>query len=92
MRPDGVEQVLTRKPLGDRHASLKTAVPAMARQQDCLIVDDSADTAESSAMLLRLDDHEIQIAFDGPSALEASRSFKPEIVLLDIGLPGFDRT
>lgn len=55
-----------------------------------LIVDDSADAAESSAMLLRLDDHEIQLAFDGPSALEASRSFKPEIVFLDIGLPGLN--
>jgi two-component system, chemotaxis family, CheB/CheR fusion protein len=55
-----------------------------------LIVDDSADAAESSAMLLRLDEHEIHIAFDGPSALEASRSFKPEIVFLDIGLPGLN--
>ena len=55
-----------------------------------LIVDDSADAAESSAMLLRLDDHEIQIAFDGLSALELARGFKPEIVLLDIGLPGLN--
>lgn len=55
-----------------------------------LIVDDSADAAESSAMLLRLDDHEIQLAFDGLSALEAARGFKPEIVLLDIGLPGLN--
>jgi CheY-like chemotaxis protein len=55
-----------------------------------LIGDDSADAAESSAMLLRLDGHEIQAVFDGPSALNAAASFKPEIVLLDIGLPGLN--
>jgi two-component system CheB/CheR fusion protein len=55
-----------------------------------LIVDDSADAAESSAMLLRLDGHETQTVFDGTSVLEAVQRFKPEIVLLDIGLPGLN--
>ncbi len=39
-------------------------------------------------MLLRFDGHEVQVAFDGPSSLEVARRFNPEIVLLDIGLPG----
>jgi two-component system CheB/CheR fusion protein len=55
-----------------------------------LIVDDSVDAAESSAMLLQLNGHKIQVAFDGPSALEAARTFNPEIILLDIGLPGLN--
>ncbi len=55
-----------------------------------LVVDDSADAAESTAMLLRLDGHEIRTVMDGHSAIDAIRSFKPEIVLLDIGLPGLN--
>ena len=40
--------------------------------------------------LLRLLGHDIRIAHDGPSAIELARSHRPEIVLLDIGLPGMD--
>jgi CheY-like chemotaxis protein len=53
-----------------------------------LVVDDNVDAAESTALLLRFLGHEVQVAHDGPSALEAARQFRPEIVLLDIGLPG----
>ncbi len=54
------------------------------------MVDDSADSAESLARLLRRWGHEVHLAHDGPSALVAARSTTPEIVLLDIGLPGMD--
>jgi signal transduction histidine kinase len=53
-----------------------------------LVVDDSRDAAESLAILLRLTGHDVRTAHDGPEALEAARSFEPEVVLLDIGLPG----
>jgi PAS domain S-box-containing protein len=53
-----------------------------------LIVDDNADAAESLAMLLRAWGHEVRIAYDGPAALAAATVFAPEIVILDIGLPG----
>jgi PAS domain S-box-containing protein len=53
-----------------------------------LVVDDLLDSAESLAMLLRLDGHEVRVANDGPSALEAAQRFRPELVLLDLGLPG----
>jgi CheY-like chemotaxis protein/two-component sensor histidine kinase len=52
-----------------------------------LVVDDNRDAAESLAMMLRLDGHEVQVAHDGPAALEAARAFGPEVVLMDIGLP-----
>jgi two-component system CheB/CheR fusion protein len=55
-----------------------------------LVVDDNVDTAESLAALLRLAGHRVETAHDGPAALEASAAFTPEIVLLDIGLPGMD--
>ena len=44
----------------------------------------------SLAMLLRLDGHEVQIAHDGTSALELAKSYGPEMVFLDLGMPGMD--
>jgi signal transduction histidine kinase len=55
-----------------------------------LVVDDNRDAAESLAMLLRLDGHEVMVAHDGPRAVELARSERPAIMLLDIGLPGMD--
>jgi two-component system CheB/CheR fusion protein len=54
------------------------------------VVDDSTDSAESLARLLRRWGHEVHLACDGPSALAAARATAPEVVLLDIGLPGMD--
>jgi len=53
-----------------------------------LVVDDNRDAAESLLLLLRLWGHEVLTAHDGPTALEAARRFRPDAVLLDIGLPG----
>ena len=55
-----------------------------------LVVDDNLDALESSAALLRIDGHEVETARDGPSALLCVEQFKPEVVLLDIGLPDMD--
>jgi CheY-like chemotaxis protein len=52
-----------------------------------LIADDNRDAAESLAMLLQLDGHEVTIVHDGQAALAAVQSRRPEIVLLDIGMP-----
>jgi PAS domain S-box-containing protein len=53
-----------------------------------LVVDDNVDAAESLAALLRLTGHEVWTAYDGPAALDAARTRRPDTVLLDIGLPG----
>ncbi len=53
-----------------------------------LVVDDNVDAALSTTSLLKAWGHEVQAVFSGPAALEAARSFHPEILLLDIGLPG----
>lgn len=55
-----------------------------------LVVDDNVDAAASLSELLELWGHEVRTAFDGPHALGTAREWRPEIVLLDIGLPGMD--
>jgi CheY-like chemotaxis protein len=55
-----------------------------------LVVDDNKDSAESMAVLLRLAGHEVATAYDGVSALSHAVRSQPEIVLLDIGLPGMN--
>ena len=41
-------------------------------------------------MLLELQGHKVQVAFGGQSGIKAAQAFKPEVILLDIGLPGMD--
>src|SRR5262245_15416080 len=55
-----------------------------------LVVEDNADCARSEAMLLRLLGHDVEIANDGVTALALARRREPDVVLLDIGLPGID--
>jgi signal transduction histidine kinase len=55
-----------------------------------LIVDDSRDAAESLAMLLSLSGHHVLVSHHGEEALRLAASERPEVVLLDIGLPGID--
>jgi len=73
----------------DRPVPAEVRVPG-ARAARILVVDDTADVAESLAMLLESLGHEVRLACDGAQALEAARSWRPEAVLLDIGLPGMD--
>ena len=55
-----------------------------------VIVDDNRDAADSLAMLLRMGHHDVLAVSSGKEALEAVRSFRPDLVLLDIGLPDLD--
>ena len=55
-----------------------------------LVVEDNIDAAESLATLLRLWNHDVSVVHDGCAALDAAREQQPEVVLLDIGLPGLD--
>jgi PAS domain S-box-containing protein len=59
-------------------------------QRKILAVDDNLDAANTLAMLLRILGHDVRTAHDGPSAIEAAQAWRPDIVLLDIGLPGMD--
>jgi signal transduction histidine kinase/DNA-binding response OmpR family regulator len=55
-----------------------------------LVVDDNIDSADTLASLLRLAGHRVQVAYDGPTGLDLARTFQPEVLMLDIGLPGMD--
>jgi PAS domain S-box-containing protein len=55
-----------------------------------LVVEDNKDVADSLALLFRLWGHEVRTCADGPSGLKAACSYRPEVVFLDIGLPGLD--
>ena len=63
--------------------------PPSAHSRKVLVVDDNVDAVQSLANLLKLFGHEVQIAYDGQSGLEAAQATRPDVVLLDIGLPGF---
>ncbi len=52
-----------------------------------LVADDNVDLAASVSMLLRQDGHEVQVVNDGQSCLEVAATFRPQAVLLDIGMP-----
>ena len=64
--------------------------PAPAQRGRVLVVDDNVDAASTLAEAIRFDGHDVRVAYDGPSALQQARDFSPEVVLLDIGLPGMD--
>jgi two-component system CheB/CheR fusion protein len=55
-----------------------------------LIAEDEPVTATATAAMLRMDGHEVFVAEDGASALEAVEAYDPDVLLLDIGLPGVD--
>ena len=55
-----------------------------------LVVDDNRDSADSLAILLELDGNRIRTAYDGAEAIEAAAEFRPDVVLLDLGLPKLD--
>jgi signal transduction histidine kinase len=67
-----------------------TAPPRMiaAGALRILVVDDNEDSAESMSMLLQCDGHDIDTAYSGETALRMARELRPDVVLLDIGMPG----
>ena len=72
-----------RKP-AERAASLRHRASTRV-----LVVDDNRDAADSLGMLLN-SGHEVRVAHDGPPRLEAVGMYRPDVVFLDIGMPGMD--
>ena len=63
---------------------------APAQSLRIMVVDDNPDTANSLAMMLRLDGHRVDVAYDGAAALTMAQAMVPDVALLDIGLPGMN--
>jgi signal transduction histidine kinase/ActR/RegA family two-component response regulator len=77
-----------RQPMAAKDAAFDASQKLLATGSRVLIVDDNKDAASSLALLLRMLGNDVQTANDGPAALAAIQSFKPSLVLLDLGMPG----
>jgi signal transduction histidine kinase len=76
-------------PSADAAARMPTELPALAPSR-ILVVDDNADAADALAFMLRAAGHQVNTANDGLEALNISPAFRPEIVLLDLGMPNLN--
>jgi signal transduction histidine kinase/integral membrane sensor domain MASE1 len=74
-------------PAGEQPRPPAAEAAAATRGRRVLVVDDNVDSAESLATLLQVQGHDVWMAHDGPSALVLAREHRPQLVLLDIGLP-----
>ncbi len=71
-----------------REAAAQAVVPHPCRR--ILVVDDNQDVADSVATLLNLRGHEVESCYDASSTLDKALAFRPDVAILDIGLPGMD--
>ncbi len=94
--PGRGSQLVVRLPLAPPTERRAAAPPAAAPRAGAgaplrvLVVDDNVDAAKALGLLLRLAGHEVSLAHDGPAAVAAAAAAPPDLVLLDIGLPGMD--
>ncbi|HKA05843.1 MAG TPA: MASE1 domain-containing protein [Gemmataceae bacterium] len=92
--PGKGSEFVVRLPMAAARARTKERVEHHAPPSACasckrvLVVDDNADAAESLAMWLRLQGHEVQTVHNGLSVLSAVNAFRPQALLLDLALPG----
>ena len=64
--------------------------PGALQKRRVLVIEDNLDSVHSMAVLVKMMGHEVQFAINGFAALDIARQFRPDIVLLDIGLPDFN--
>jgi two-component system, chemotaxis family, CheB/CheR fusion protein len=92
--PGKGSEFIVRIPVGAalEHPEIDVAadVPVPGAGLKILVVDDSRDAADTCAILLELSGHHVQTAYTGQRALELAESFRPHVLLLDIGLPDLD--
>jgi PAS domain S-box-containing protein len=93
--PGRGSQLVVRLPLAPQEASVSADLAPRVRDQgdvplQVLVVDDNVDAAAAMGQLMEFLGHEVALAHDGPAALAAANAAPPDLVLLDIGLPGTD--
>ena len=91
---EGSEFVVRLPMLPAKVASTEPLLPSATPPKTCslrvLMVDDNVDTVLSFSILLRAAGHEVRTAHDGPAAIQVALEYQPDVVLLDIGLPGLN--
>ncbi|MBC7975917.1 MAG: PAS domain S-box protein [Myxococcales bacterium] len=89
--PDRGSEFVVHLPVLIEESAVPTPTPTVdapaAAARRILVVDDNHDSAESLSMLLELTGNETRVAFDGMEAVSAAASFRPDVILMDIGLP-----
>lgn len=91
-------EFVVRLPLADEDDGRPPAKPAATKSRrlsaharhKVLVVDDNLDSAKSLSMLMTMAGQDVRSAHDGPAAVAQAAEFRPDLVLLDIGLPGMD--
>ncbi len=96
-KSDGIglgAQFIVRLPLPQLEAARQPPAPRAAvvttASQRILVVDDNVNAADSLATLLRLQGHVVRTAYEGEAALSVAAAFRPDYVLLDLGMPRMD--
>ena len=95
--PGTGSEFIVRLPLADG-ATLELQEPPLPRDDSggeagpkrILIVDDNVDAAAALAALIRKDDHTVAVAHSGAMGLETARTFRPDVALIDLGMPGMN--
>jgi CheY-like chemotaxis protein len=91
--PHKGSEFTVRLPLADERMLAAADLPVStdaARKLKVLMVDDNVDLVHSISRLLKMCGHKVATAHDGLEALETARAFGPDVILLDLGLPGMD--
>ena len=86
----GSRFVVTLPLAGSPAASIPAAAPQAVSSRRVLVVDDNEDAAATAASLLEQLGHEVKLAYTAGQALAAARAFRPQVAILDIGLPDMD--
>jgi CheY-like chemotaxis protein len=92
----GGSEFVVRLPLARQRQRIRKAAAATEadlepiRRRRILVADDNVDGARTLAMMLEVMGHEVVTAHDGEQALSAAMEFRPDVMVLDIAMPGFD--
>jgi CheY-like chemotaxis protein len=78
------------KDAGPRDTETRAHEQARSGPLRVLVVDDNRDAASSLSAVVELMGHEVRVGYDGQRAVEIAEEFRPDVVLLDLGMPGID--
>ena len=85
-----IVRIPRRSDAGSLHATTTATAPPRTHKRRVLIADDNRDAADSLSMLLQIAGHAVTVAYDGQQALESIETSRPEVALLDVGMPELD--